>query len=554
MYRVLCYAARAARWNRQLHVTSTRYAEKNFEQLGLNADLCKALLDMGITAPTPVQESVIPAILSGKDVIFAAQTGTGKTLAYLTPIVQRIKDDEANGVVCRENRPRALIVVPTRELCFQVLSVAKQLSHIVKFRSMGVTGGARMSPQSKALDLAQDLYVATPGRLLQHREKGRFYFTDLRYVIVDEADTLFAGDFADAMKQLILPVKNNPRLRPQFICASATIPERTLTFMQKIFPDAKTLFTKSTHANPKNITQTFVRVATMDKYGPLLQAINENPDLPTLVFCNTIASCRAADHYLREKGVFAVCFHGGIPPDTRADHWKQFQQGAAKIAVVTDAAARGLDTTMIEHVMMVDFPSTPIDYLHRIGRTGRLGKPGKATSFIQRRDVPLAKAIQIATRAGKPIDGLTSNKALNEEILGVVLDEDMSEARPTAVRKVLRERGRARTARAGSAVRHGASSSTTRKGKSAAASPAATTARERSNDAAPSKLAKQRRRQRGKQSAPAGKKRSGSAPAAPLRVKGGSIVPKENKRRPAPNVSPAKMAMKLSKTLAPKSH
>mmetsp|Transcript_34078 Transcript_34078/g.55196 ORF Transcript_34078/g.55196 Transcript_34078/m.55196 type:complete len:565 (-) Transcript_34078:155-1849(-) len=418
---------------------STKPAEvSSFSSLGLRSEVVNAVNGLGISTPTDIQEKAIPQILKGKDVVLFAQTGTGKTLGYLLPVIDQLRQEEESGEITRlENRPRALVIVPNRELALQVLSVGKSLSHLVKFRSIALIGGQKEKPQTTALSIPHDLLIATPGRLLEHRKKGHVFFTQVRHVVIDEADTLLDAEFFKEVKELITPIKGNMEHREQetqFIFASATLSSQVKSLLKQEFPVATVIEAKGAHRNVKHLRQSFVDVPVNGKQEALLTAIRNSSAQHVLVFCNTISSARSTEHFLRESGHSTANYHGGILPREREAEFGKFQSGQARILVCTDIASRGLDTTQVSHVIMFDFPRSAIDYIHRAGRTGRAGSIGLVTNLVTKHDKPLVAAIQRANKADRDI---TSEKVVRLGSKRMVRPVAKTEMRPQVTNRMV---------------------------------------------------------------------------------------------------------------------
>ncbi|KAL8487040.1 hypothetical protein ACS0TY_023653 [Phlomoides rotata] len=341
----------------------------SFEELGLSEEVMGALGEMGITSPTEIQCIGIPALLNGDSVVLGSHTGSGKTLAYLLPLVQLLRRDEAlHGMLMKPKRPRAVILCPTRELCEQVFRVSKCISHHARFRSTMVSGGGRLRPQEDSLNSPIDMIVGTPGRVLQHIEEGNIVYGDITYLVLDEADTMFDHGFGPDIRKFLQPLRNR-----------ASRPDG-LGF------------------------QTVLVTATMTKVlEPSLAKGNR-----VMVFCNTLNSSRAVDHYLSENQISAVNYHGEVPAEQRIKNLEKFKSndGDCPTLVCTDLAARGLDLD-VDHVIMFDFPSNSIDYLHRTGRTARMGAKGKVTSLIARKDTFLAARIEEAMMKNESLESLS---------------------------------------------------------------------------------------------------------------------------------------------------
>ena len=420
---------------------------------GLSSPLREALLELDVSIPTQIQALSIPSLLRGDSVALGSGTGTGKTLAYALPVVHLIKEAEARGVGTRRKHPRALVLLPTRELERQVLAVFKQLAHCAKIRVVGISGGSKQGLQSTALDSAVDVVVATPGRLAMLLEQSRLSLSDVRHVIVDEVDTMMGDDqFAEELRAVMGPLRSAlPALEPaaprgaagpelgaiaprsdarprrgfgsvQVVLAGASIPKRARDLVASAFPEIKFVTSSSLHFAPALVEQRFQRIDgdPESKNSALYAIIDElraagaleapaavppSGSLNTqqqrlrarrpgsgrvMIFCNTIPSARATAHTLAEAGVSLASLHGGIPPQLREREYDAFREGLAPVLVCTDAAARGLDLPRVTHVVNYDFPLSSIDYLHRVGRTGRAGAAGVAVSFVQKGDVVLA--------------------------------------------------------------------------------------------------------------------------------------------------------------------
>ncbi|RYY33722.1 DEAD/DEAH box helicase, partial [archaeon] len=386
--------------------------------------------------------------------VFTAATGTGKTLAYLVPLMQRLKLEEQElGIVARPQRPRAIILVPTRELAVQVLAVVKRMCHVVKLRAVGVVGGSKQGSQRRDLDTPVDIVVATPGRLTMLHRQGYFFLSDARCVVLDEVDTLLDAEagFLDEVMKILVPMgvchppagaRQPPRLdgdatpsqQHQIVLAGATIPAAAKRRIQSLFPSIPLVAAASAHRLADGITQKWVRVSgePSAKYVHLLDACahiggdaavlrpshaagdTAPPAVPrsaqAMLFCNTVASARASAHLLEERGFSVVSLHGDIPPGRRKEEVAAFICGQAQFLVCTDAAARGLDFPGLQHIVMVDFPLNPVEYLHRAGRVGRAGEKGHVVNLVTKRDVVLATAIQGAVAAAQPLATLSSHK------------------------------------------------------------------------------------------------------------------------------------------------
>lgn len=388
----------------------------SFSELGLSEEVLAALTEMSITAPTEIQSLGIPAVLDEKSVVLGSHTGSGKTLAYLLPLVQLLRQDEAlNGMVMKPRRPRAVVLCPTRELCEQVFGVAKSISHHARFRATMVSGGGRLRPQEDALNSPIDMVVGTPGRVLQHIEEGNLVYGDIKYLVLDEADTMFDRGFGPDIRKFLGPLKNRA-LKPdglgfQTILVTATMTNAVQKLVDEEFEGIEHLRTSSLHKKVASARHDFIKLSgSENKLEALLQVLE--PSLAkgnrVMVFCNTLNSSRAVDHFLSENQLATVNYHGEVPAVERVENLKKFKSndGDCPTLVCTDLAARGLDLD-VDHVIMFDFPKNSIDYLHRTGRTARMGAKGKVTSLITKKDLTLADRVEEAMRRNESLESLT---------------------------------------------------------------------------------------------------------------------------------------------------
>ncbi|KAL4565921.1 hypothetical protein LXL04_030027 [Taraxacum kok-saghyz] len=398
------------------HLKSKKEEEYSFTELGLSEEVLAALTEMGITAPTEIQSLGIPAVIDEKSVVLGSHTGSGKTLAYLLPLVQLLRQDEAlNGMAMKPRRPRAVVLCPTRELCEQVFGVAKAISHHARFRATMVSGGGRLRPQEDALNSPIDMVVGTPGRVLQHIEDGNLVYGDIKYLVLDEADTMFDRGFGPDIRKFLAPLKNRA-LKPdgvgfQTILVTATMTNAVQKLVDEEFEGIEHLRTSSLHKKVASARHDFIKLSGAEnKLEALLQVLE--PSLSkgnrVMVFCNTLNSSRAVDHFLSENQLATVNYHGEVPAAERVENLKKFKSndGDCPTLVCTDLAARGLDLD-VDHVIMFDFPKNSIDYLHRTGRTARMGAKGKVTSLITKKDMMLADRVEEAMRKNECLESLT---------------------------------------------------------------------------------------------------------------------------------------------------
>lgn len=381
-----------------------------------------AVREMGIEVPTEIQCIGIPAVLDGSSVVLGSHTGSGKTLAYMLPLVQLLRcDEELYGMLMKPRRPRAVVLCPTRELSEQVFRVAKSISHHARFRSTRISGGGRSRPQEDSLNVPVDMIVGTPGRLLQHIEDGNMAYGDIKYLVLDEADTMFDRGFGPDIRKFLGPLKKRAE-KPgdqgfQTVLVAATMTKAVQKLVDEEFQGITHLRTSTLHKKIASARHDFIKLGSEDKMESLLQVLE--PSLAkgnrVMVFCNTLNSSRAVDHCLSENQIFTVNYHGEVPAAERVENLKKFksEDGDCPTLVCTDLAARGLDLD-VDHVIMFDFPSNAIDYLHRTGRTARMGAKGKVTSLVTKKDLLLATRIEEAIKKNESLESLTAANVRQE--------------------------------------------------------------------------------------------------------------------------------------------
>ncbi|KAG2330243.1 hypothetical protein Bca4012_020161 [Brassica carinata] len=442
---------------------------ENFEELGVSEEVKGALKEMNIEVPTEIQCIGIPAVMERKSVVLGSHTGSGKTLAYLLPIVQLMREDETSlGKITKPRRPRTVVLCPTRELSEQVYRVAKSVSHHARFRSILVSGGSRIRPQEDSLNNAIDMVVGTPGRILQHIEEGNMVYGDIAYLVcslsalrqqesfqtqvLDEADTMFDRGFGPDIRKFLAPLKQRALKTNdqgfQTVLVTATMTAAVQKLVDEEFQGIEHLRTSTLHKKIANARHDFVKLSgSEDKLEALLQVLE--PSLAkgskVMVFCNTLNSSRAVDHYLSENQVSTVNYHGEVPAEQRVENLKNFkdEEGDCPTLVCTDLAARGLDLD-VDHVIMFDFPKNSIDYLHRTGRTARMGAKGKVTSLISRKDQMLASRIEEAMRNNESLEALTNDNVRRDAARTQITQEKgrkVKQIREVSKQRNSRERG-----------------------------------------------------------------------------------------------------------------
>uniref|UniRef100_A0AAV1UAH1 Uncharacterized protein n=1 Tax=Peronospora matthiolae TaxID=2874970 RepID=A0AAV1UAH1_9STRA len=430
--------SQALQWPSLSPLASNRlFSVRTFQDLGLDARLVSGLNEKHITTPTDIQAKSIPAILARTNVLCTAQTGTGKTLAYLVPVVEQLLRKEAARQKQYESqgnksptevvrgRPGALVLLPSRELALQVASVAKQLSHSAKFASCTVTSGERKSIQQKNTARRLDLIIGTPGRVAKCISMGDFFISRIDTVVVDEADTMFDAKmgFRKELDAVLEPIQASAAKRNQplqVILAAATIRSPIDQVLRKKFNGLRVVSDDKIHKTPTTIKEEFVRVIPESKHSALRETLRlrRRHAAKTMIFCRNSASVRSTEHMLREHGFQAsVCLHGDMPPARRRDAIQAFTEDAnVNVLVCTDLAARGLDFDSVKHVIIFDFPKTAVDYVHRAGRTGRAGEPGLVTSLVTKHDLALAMSIENSKRSDSTIKELREDASASSPI------------------------------------------------------------------------------------------------------------------------------------------
>ena len=355
-----------------------------FEQFPLDARLQAAIRDVGFQTPTPIQEQAIPHILQGRDVMGLAQTGTGKTAAFMLPILQRLTTGPLRHV-------RALVVSPTRELAEQTHQAATEFGRHTKVRSTTVYGGVSKHRQIKALKRGAEIVVACPGRLLDLAGEGHIDLSRVEVLVLDEADRMCDMGFLPDIRRILKLAAN----RQQTLFFSATMPEDVRQLAARILRGAVTVQI-GTIAPAKTVSHAFYPVAQKRKKELLLEMLKQTDTGRVLVFTRTKRRARFLARDLKKKGHRAAELQGNMSQNQRQRAIDGFRQGKHDILVATDVAARGIDVADISHVINFDIPDTVDAYTHRIGRTGRAKETGEAFTFAAPEDAGMVRAIEKA--------------------------------------------------------------------------------------------------------------------------------------------------------------
>ena len=381
-----------------------------FADLGLPEPLLRALSDVGYESPSPIQAATIPPLLQGRDVLGQAQTGTGKTAAFALPILARIDP--------KQFKPQALVLAPTRELAIQVAEAfQKYATHLPGFHVLPVYGGQSYGPQLSALKRGVHVIVGTPGRVIDHLERGSLDLSELRCLVLDEADEMLRMGFIDDVETVL---KKVPATR-QVALFSATMPSQIRRIAQTYLKEPVEIAIKSTTTTAANIRQRYWMVSGVNKLDALTRILEAEPFDGMLVFARTKLGTQELAEKLAARGLSAAAIHGDVEQKQREKMVQSLKDGRIDILVATDVAARGLDVDRISHVLNYDIPYDTESYVHRIGRTGRAGRSGEAILFVAPRERGMLGAIERATRQKIEPMQLPTVDAVNEQRVGKFL-------------------------------------------------------------------------------------------------------------------------------------
>ena len=349
----------------------------DFDHFGLDPRIVAAVKSMGYSTPTPIQSKAIPIVMQGRDVMGAAQTGTGKTAGFALPIIHRLLPQASTSASPARHPVRALILAPTRELAEQVAENVKMYIAGTPLRCATVYGGVDMDPQTQALRNGVEIVVATPGRLLDHLQSKNTSLSQVQVVVLDEADRMLDMGFLPDISRILNQL---PKER-QSLMFSATFSEEIKKLAANFLRDPLLLEVAQRNATAENVQQELYRVHESEKTGALLELLRSRELKQVLVFVNTKIGCRRLARELQKQGINADAIHGDKSQDERTKALEGFKQGTIDVLVATDVAARGLDIVELPAVINYDVPYAPEDYVHRIGRTGRAGASGLAMTI-----------------------------------------------------------------------------------------------------------------------------------------------------------------------------
>ena len=359
----------------------------HFRDLNLSEPLLKALADVGYESPSPIQAATLPPLLEGRDVLGQAQTGTGKTAAFALPILNRLD--------MRQNTPQALVLAPTRELAIQVAEAFQRYAtHLPNFRVLPIYGGQSYGPQLSGLKRGAHVVVGTPGRIIDHLNRGSLILSELKTLVLDEADEMLRMGFIDDVESIL---SKTPAER-QIALFSATMPAQIRRIAENHLKDPVQVTIKASTTNTPNITQRYWYVSGMHKLDALTRILEAETFDAMIVFSRTKLGTEELANKLQARGFSAAAINGDMQQAQRERTIGQLKDGTLDILCATDVAARGLDVERISHVINYDIPHDVEGYVHRIGRTGRAGRSGEAILFVTPREKRLLQTIERATK------------------------------------------------------------------------------------------------------------------------------------------------------------
>ncbi len=399
----------------------------SFAYLGLSDELLKAIAEVGYREPTPIQRQAIPAILQGRDIIGIAQTGTGKTAAFVWPML----DILATGRV-KARMPRSLILEPTRELAHQVAENFERYGKYHKLSMALLIGGVSFAEQESKLERGVDVLIATPGRLLDHFERGKLLLTGIEIVVVDECDRMLDMGFIPSVERIMTLMPQ----RHQTLFFSATLPPEVKKLTDRFLDDPKMIEVAPPASPAETVDQSLIVVGPREKTKALRRLLETETIENAIVFCNRKADVRTVYLSLKRAKYAVGQLHGDMSQPDRLDTLQRFRDGDITILVASDVAARGLDIAKVSHVFNFDVPQNAEDYVHRIGRTGRAGRHGVAVTIATPEDA----------RALAAIERLIGRRIPERELSGIktreMPREERPEDRPAKRRKRKRKRAR----------------------------------------------------------------------------------------------------------------
>lgn len=358
-------------------IQSTLTSPSTFSELIQQPALLRAIADRGYTTPSPIQSQSIPYIKNGDDVLATSQTGTGKTAAFMLPILEQLCNTIPNRDPSKTRPTQVLVLAPTRELAEQIDQSTRKYAAHLSIRSVAIFGGVSPQPQVKSLEQGVDIVIATPGRLLDLLEQRPSMLSQIEFFVLDEADRMLDLGFIRDIQR----IKQHLPPQPQTLLFSATINDGIQELSQDFLNQPQIVKCAIDNSAAQTVVQEVFRVDKSDKASLLRSLLHSEDWQQVLVFTRTKFGAEKLWNKLQDKNISSVAIHGDKTQAARQKALKQFKQGKAVVLVATDVAARGLDIQGLDHVVNFEMPNVPQDYIHRIGRTGRAGRAGHAVSF-----------------------------------------------------------------------------------------------------------------------------------------------------------------------------
>ncbi|MCR3760863.1 DEAD/DEAH box helicase [Clostridium felsineum] len=353
-----------------------------FKDLGLSEEILESIGKLGYKTPSSIQEKVIPIILKNRDIIAKAKTGSGKTAAFAIPICEKIE--------LEEKAPQVLVLTPTRELAYQIKEDFLNIGRFKRLRCVSIFGKEPISNQIRELKQRCHIVVGTPGRILDHIERETLNLSKIKYVVIDEADEMLNMGFIEQVEGILSKLEKNRNT----LLFSATLPETIVNLSEKYMKNAENVEVKDEASSKGEIEELYYKVEAREKFSLLVKLIYKELPGSSIVFCRTKDNVEEVFGKMKDKGFICGALHGGMLQQDRIQVMNDFKKGKFTFLVATDVAARGIDVENITHVINYDIPMEKESYIHRIGRTGRMGNRGKAITFVTMKEERFLKDIE----------------------------------------------------------------------------------------------------------------------------------------------------------------
>ena len=375
-----------------------------FKDLGLCNEILSSISNIGYKEPTEIQKKAIPNILIGRDILGCAQTGTGKTGSFIMPMIEILNSGKS-----KSRMPRSLILAPTRELAMQVSEEFGKINQNIYLQMALLIGGTSFTEQENKLSKGVDVLIATPGRLLDHIERGKVLIKDVKLLVIDEADRMLDMGF---IPDIIKINKLLPRIR-QTLFFSATLSNEIINIGKDLLINPLEISINPYSSTSENIDSTFIKTHDKNKMNDLKKLLHLDPIKSAVIFCNKKAEIDKVSKFLKKNNLNTVSLHGDMNQSLRTKSLERFKDKSVKMLIASDVAARGIDIDGLSHVFNYDVPNNPEDYVHRIGRTGRAGKKGKAYTLFDDKDNKTIISIEKLIR--KKVKKTTFDKIISSQ-------------------------------------------------------------------------------------------------------------------------------------------